>query len=146
MNIYFSPSRCGFYLPEIHGDAMPGDVVAIPPEEYEALLAGQEQGRQIAAGEDGRPVLVDLPPPPPRTPASIALWQFRRELRARGWWAAVQAAIAQLPDGEREDVEEWLEYGVEVQRNAPLLLQLAEALGLTDQLDDAFRTAAARTL
>lgn len=90
------------------------------------------------------------PPPPAQdvspVPQTVALWQFRRELQMRGWWAAVQAAIAALPAEQRADAEEWLEYGTEVRRDAPLLLALAEALGLTEELDDAFRAAAARSL
>lgn len=86
------------------------------------------------------------PPPVLAVPQVVALWQFRRELRARGWWPKVQLAIAALPADERADIEEWLEYGTEVQRQAPRLIALAQALGLDEQLDEAFRAAAARTL
>lgn len=90
------------------------------------------------------------PPPPPAPPAPapmvIALWQFRRELRARGWWEDVQAAIAALPAEQRADAEEWLEYGTEVRRDAPLLLALADVLSLTDELESAFISAAGRSL
>jgi hypothetical protein len=95
---------------------------------------------------EGRFTPPPSPAPSPAVPGVVALWQFRRELRARGWWDQVQATIAALPEDERADLEEWLEYGTEVQRQAPRLIALAQAMGVAEQLDDAFRTAGARSL
>jgi hypothetical protein len=86
------------------------------------------------------------PQPAPPVPDVVALWQFRCELQARGLWEAVRAAIAAMPTQQRADVEEWLEYGVEANRNSPLLIAMAGALGLADSLDEMFRAAAARAL
>jgi hypothetical protein len=55
----YTPSTCGFYLPEIHGKNIPADAVEITDAQYAALLDGQEAGQIITAGEDGMPVLVD---------------------------------------------------------------------------------------
>lgn len=64
----FSPSTGGFYLPAIHGAAIPPDAVEITGEEHAALLAGQASGKEIVPGEDGQPVLqapAEAPPAPP---------------------------------------------------------------------------------
>lgn len=63
--MYYSASTKGFYAREIHGDNMPADVVEITTEEHLDLLAGQAAGKIIEADNDGRPVLVDPPPPTP---------------------------------------------------------------------------------
>ena len=61
--MHYSPSHDSFYLPEIHGSAIPADAVEITREHYEALLAGQSEGQRIVADAIGRPVLADPPPP-----------------------------------------------------------------------------------
>lgn len=76
--MFYSLSTKGFYLPEIHGSAIPADAVEITREHYEALLAGQSQGKRITAGPDGQPVLQD---PPPATAAQI--WEAIKAERDR---------------------------------------------------------------
>ena len=63
--IFYSAGTGGFYLEELHGMNMPADVVEISADEHAALLAGQSSGKMVGAGEGGRPVLVDPPPPTP---------------------------------------------------------------------------------
>lgn len=58
----YSKSTGGFYDTAIHGDNIPADAVEITREHYEALLAGQSQGKRIVADENGYPVLQDPPP------------------------------------------------------------------------------------
>lgn len=60
--MHYSPSHNSFYLPEIHGDAIPSDAVEITADEHSALLEGQSQGKRIVADENGYPVLQDPPP------------------------------------------------------------------------------------
>jgi hypothetical protein len=57
MAMFYSASTGGFYLTEVHGDAMPADVVEISAEEHHVLLEGQATGGRIVPGEDGRPTL-----------------------------------------------------------------------------------------
>lgn len=57
----FSAQTKGFYLTELHGDAVPADAVEITEEEHAALLAAQAAGQMITAGTDGRPVAQDRP-------------------------------------------------------------------------------------
>lgn len=61
--MFYSPSKNGFYTPEIHGDAIPADAVEITREHYEALIDGQSQGKRIVADANGHPILQDPPPP-----------------------------------------------------------------------------------
>lgn len=86
--MYFSAQTGGFYSPEIHADyfieeiqtdeatgetidrwmapdpAGPiADAVEITPVQYAEMLAGQEQGKRIAADGEGYPVLLDSPAP-----------------------------------------------------------------------------------
>lgn len=65
--------------------------------------------------------------------------QARLALLQQGLLASVDAAIAALPDGEREPAEiEW-EYGKDVERLSPLVISLMPALGMSDEeIDDLF--------
>lgn len=57
----FSAQTKGFYLPELHGDAVPADAVEITDEEHAALLAAQAEGKIISADAEGKPVALDRP-------------------------------------------------------------------------------------
>lgn len=59
--MFASRSHRGFFDPEIN-DFMPDDVVKISPERHAELLAGQCEGKIIAWGDDGFPVLIEPPP------------------------------------------------------------------------------------
>lgn len=59
----YSKITAGFYDEAIHGDAIPADAVEITAEEHAALLNGQSQGKLIQADNNGRPILIDPPPP-----------------------------------------------------------------------------------
>lgn len=61
--MFYSKERGAFFRAEIHGDAIPTDVVEITDEQHAALMDGQAAGKMIAADADGNPVLVDQPAP-----------------------------------------------------------------------------------
>jgi len=65
--------------------------------------------------------------------------QARLALLQQGLLSSVDAAIAGLPDGQREAaVIEW-EYGSEVERLSPLVVGLMPALGMSEEeIDDLF--------
>lgn len=63
--MFYAKSTNGFYDEAIHGDNIPTDAVEITTEEHATLLEGQSQGKLIQADANGRPVLVDPPPPTP---------------------------------------------------------------------------------
>jgi hypothetical protein len=53
----------GFYNEEWHGDSIPAGSVAISDEDHMALLDGQSIGKRMKLDADGKPLLVDPPPP-----------------------------------------------------------------------------------
>jgi len=59
--IYYSKSTGGFHDPSL--GELPSDAVEISRSTHKELLAGQAEGKQIAAGPDGFPVLESLPQP-----------------------------------------------------------------------------------
>ena len=95
--MFYSAEKNGFYAREIHGDDMPADVVEITAEEHAALLAGQSNGKTIAADEAGRPVLQD--PPPPTTEQLREEWKASRD-------AAVEAIDVTTDAGNTFDGDE----------------------------------------
>jgi len=62
-NYYYSPTKKGFYLPSVHGDMIPADALELSRDEHLALMIGQENGNLIVPDANGKPVLVDPPPP-----------------------------------------------------------------------------------
>lgn len=71
--LYFSGETAGFYDSDVHA-VMPPDAVEITVEERAAALAAMAPGKRIAAGPDGKPLLVDALP----TPAEAAALLRRR--------------------------------------------------------------------
>jgi hypothetical protein len=63
LTMLYSKTTNGFYLREMHGDAIPADAVEITDDEHQTLLDGQSAGKRITADADGRPMLSDPPPP-----------------------------------------------------------------------------------
>lgn len=85
--------------------------------------------------------IVPTPPPPATVSArQIRLWLIRQGVSM----AAVDAAIEAIPDQlERDSVRVEWEYAPYVERSHPMLVPLAEALGLDEaQVDQAFVEAA----
>lgn len=82
----------------------------------------------IGWGYDGTNFIAP-PPPPVLPPQSITMRQCRLHLMATGKLDLVQPAIDSMPEPARSAANiEW-EYGAVVQRNAPLIAQLAPVLG-----------------
>lgn len=74
----FSAQTGGFYVPAIHGDAIPSDAVEITNELHAELLQAQSEGKVIVPGADGRPI-ADEPP----GPSIDELWEKLRAERDR---------------------------------------------------------------
>lgn len=76
--MFTSKSTRGFYDESIHA-SMPGDVVEISAENHAELLAAQSEGKIIAWGDDGFPVLIDPPPPSDDELAAVErVWRDQR--------------------------------------------------------------------
>ena len=69
--MFYSASTGGFYSREIHGEAMPSDVVEITAERHVELIEGQSTSKVIVADENGFPTLSDPLPPTPEQLAAI---------------------------------------------------------------------------
>jgi hypothetical protein len=73
-------------------------------------------------------------------PSAVTPLQARRALRAAGYLAQVEAAIAEADD----DTQDAWRYAQQIERAHPFLTAIAAQLGLTEaQMDDLFRAAAA---
>lgn len=127
--MFYSPSKNGFYLTELHGQAVPTDAIEISSAEHDALMMGQAAGMVIVPSPSGHPTLREPEPTGVATPLSITMRQCRLQLLAAGKLALVQPAIDAMPEPQRSAANiEW-EYGTTVQRNSPLIEQLAPVLG-----------------
>lgn len=56
---FYSKKTAGFYSDDIHGKNMPADAVEISESEWLSLLQAQNQGKEIVAGTDGKPIAAD---------------------------------------------------------------------------------------
>lgn len=60
--VFFSPSMCGAYRPEIHGADMPADVVEVSESVWQSLLDELSTSpKKMSSRPDGQPVLIDPP-------------------------------------------------------------------------------------
>lgn len=81
MSIFYSKSESGFFDDTIH-PTLPSDAVEITVDQWQALLAGQSEGKIISADADGSPVLT-LPAAPSLADAkTTALAQIDSEAEA----------------------------------------------------------------
>ena len=116
-----------------------------------AIAAGfgtaEDRARVVALEEEARTLRAvaagTAPPASPPVPTTVSKRQARRALLAAGLLAAVETVINELPPAQRAVVLiEWND-SQEVRRDNPVTLQLAAAIGLTEeQIDALFITAA----
>ena len=78
----------------------------------------------------------------PDVPQSVTMRQARLALLSAGLLSAVDAAIAALPSPHKEAAQVEWEYAATVERQSPLMGQLAPALGMSDAEMDALFVAA----
>lgn len=125
----------------IYAPVPAGSTLAPPPELISPQVARWTGSDWEVLPE--RPVPPTPEPVPDPVPQSVTMRQARLALLGVGLLAAVDAAIAGLPEPERTAAQiEW-EYSQEVQRDKPFVAMLAPALGLSESdLDNLFRVAA----
>lgn len=95
--VFFSPSICGAYRPEVHGADMPADVVEVSESVWQALLDELSVSpKKMSSRPDGQPVLID---PPPLDTDELAAVE-------RAWRDAQLALTDPLVSRHRDEVEE----------------------------------------
>ena len=97
MTHFYSPSVRGFYATEIHGSAMPSDVVPVTDDDYRALFEAQAEGKEIVPGEGGHPVAQDRPAQPLPSTWYVPSALIRERLQAAGKWDTAAAALMAQP-------------------------------------------------
>lgn len=95
--VFFSPSTCGAYRPEVHGVDMPADVVEVAESVWQALLDELSVSpKKMSSRPDGQPVLIDPPP----------LAADELEAVERAWRDAQLALSDPLVSRHRDEVED----------------------------------------
>lgn len=107
-------------------------------EQFEAFIAANPQHR---IWHDGAVMRVytgdDLPVEPAVN--SVTPRQIRLALNQTGLRSTVEQAVA----GGSQDLKDWWEYALDIERDNALVVGMAAQLGITEQqLDDLFRLAA----
>lgn len=77
MGNFWSLTLGGFCHESVLGENMPADAVAVSDAEFFALLDGQAEGKRIATGAGGQPILIDPPPPAPPTLEQVEAARLR---------------------------------------------------------------------
>lgn len=98
MDYLWSPGRRAFFLREIHGDAVPDDVVAVSEERHEQLL-NPPDGQTIGSDPSGAPVWVAAGEP--AVSLADAVDWARQRIRG-GAQLEADAIIAEYPAVERD--------------------------------------------
>lgn len=143
MKYFYSAQNNGFYLPEVHGDEIPADVVEITAEEHAALMAGQASGKVIVVGKNGKPALAYPEPVKAEAPRSVSMRQARLALLEAGLLEQTEDFINSLPETQRNAALISWEYAQTVDRDDELVQQLITALRLDDvAADELFMRAA----
>lgn len=108
-----------------------GDVVAFGPNDdnYQPAL---KEGEQLFV-ESNEPVI------PQPAPFFVSPRQLRQALNRAQLRAQVEAAVS----AGDQDLKDWWEFATEFQRNHPLVIAMAQGLGVSDSaLDNLFSLAA----
>lgn len=142
--IYFSAKNNGFFSSLLHAK-LPDDAVKINAALYRELLAGQENGKQIAADKSGNPVLIDhIPlleeefPLPDITKRQIKLWLLQKGKNPKKYPDEVIARITDEFLQTQAEIE-W-EDGDSYSRDSEFVKALAAALNWPrDGLDAAWK-------
>ena len=107
-------------------------------EQFEAFIAANPDHVLEIDGAVMR-VLTGADKPVVLVPPTVTPRQIRLALNATGLRATVESAVA----AGSQDLKDWWEYALDIERNHPLIAGMAAQLGISDQqLDDLFRLAA----
>lgn len=96
--VFFCAQDRTFYLPSVHGAAIPDDAVAISKDAHQALIEGMSNGMMLRAGKDGLPELASI----------LSDIETARRVALRDVHEWITAALAPYTDGvPPEEVASW---------------------------------------
>jgi len=106
--------------------------------EFEAFLAANpvhqlhvNGGEMMVLTGDDMPIVL--------VPDRVTPRQIRLALNASGLRPTVESAVA----AGNQDLKDWWEYALDIERNNALIVSMSEQLGMTsEQVDDLFKLAA----
>lgn len=138
--MFYSKTTGGFYNNDINGENIPADAVEITDELHKSLMDGQgTEGKIIVFDEISQLPALATPDPPPVIPSSITQRQARISMLDAGILDDVEAAISSIAGVEGEKARIAWEWASEIRRDDPLLISIAEHLGLdSEQIDQIF--------
>lgn len=119
----------------------PGAQWALLGETYSGLQWLDTQQSMPTEEEVGAAMLL---PEPVQVPEQVTLRQFLMAADRSGLLATMEALKVNeaIPQQTRRDIHFFLEYSNFIERNHPLITQLAPVIGVTEeQIDDVFRLA-----
>jgi len=108
-------------------------------ETPECVAAMYADGAVFERGPDYIEVFTGLDIPARPVPDSVTPRQIRLALNASGFRQTVEQAVA----AGSQDLRDWWEYALDIERNHQLINGMAAQLNITEQqIDDLFRLAA----
>jgi len=111
--------------------------------EFHAAIAGKTEHvdyELIRYGDGSVDVCSGADMPRNPVPATVSPRQIRLALNQLGLRATVEQAVA----SGSQDLRDWWEYALDIERNNALVIGMAGQLGITEQqIDELFRLAAA---
>ena len=140
MGIYYAKSTNGFYVSDVHGDAMPGDAKEVIDSEYLRLIELQADGCKIVPDDAGNPIAVECEKhdsPSVCTPAQGLIALFALKQITEDY---VLEAVAQIPDPVQQYTARiGYQRATTWERNSPAMAVMATLLQLSDDdLDELF--------
>jgi len=109
--VFFSPSTCGAYRPELNGENMPADVVEVPESVWQSLLNELSTSpKMMSSRPNGQPVLIN---PPPLDAEALAAVE-------RAWRDAQLALTDPFVSRHRDELEEGSETSLTLDQYAEL--------------------------
>jgi len=118
INYFYSAGTNSFYPAMLRpdyeaADSWPTDATPVSDRWYEHLLAGQAEGKCIAANEYGQPVLAD--PAPPTMAELIKQAEEEKQTRLRAvrektqLWQT-QLSLGIISDADKQRLTDWMRY------------------------------------
>lgn len=107
------------------------------PNDHKAFESIEEMDAWKMDNSAAAPVPPEQPDP---VPDLIPMWAFRRALRKRKMLEGILSFIGSLPEQQKLDAMEHLEYGNYIERYHPMIVGSAQQLELPEStVDDIFR-------